>query len=150
MMEVVPSFAHKANLPFAPFRVLWIPSSARLVALGAHTTKQSGTFHIYKLAIEGEGDKGQLQLVLDSKSVPGSQHALQSGLKCATCELSDLSGPRLLAVGDFEGRARVWDVDRLSSGLQQPVFEINQPDKQIINSIAALPSNLLLTGTYFL
>jgi len=76
-------------------------------------------------------------------------------LKCGTCGLSGDGAPRLLAVGDFEGRARVWDLERMAKGAlcsgrdQQPLFVTPTPQEgpqQIVNCIAALPHHFLLTG----
>ncbi|ELR13708.1 monad, putative, partial [Acanthamoeba castellanii str. Neff] len=143
---IVPSFA-SAALPFAPFCTLWIPSSARLLALGCRQDGSAslGALHLYKL--EMPADSGQLRLLLDAAKQAGGKTTTglsRAGLKCGTFDLSTPSG-RLLAVGDFEGRVSVWDVERLQGERPlQTLFTIEGGHDQIVNSIDATP-HLLLT-----
>ncbi|ELR13321.1 monad, putative [Acanthamoeba castellanii str. Neff] len=148
---IVPSFA-SAALPFAPFCTLWIPSSARLLALGCRQDGSAslGALHLYKLEMPAD-DSGQLRLMLDAaKQAGGTKKTTtglsRAGLKCGTFDLSTPSG-RLLAVGDFEGRVSVWDVERLQGERPlQTLFTIEGGHDQIVNSIDATP-HLLLTGS---
>jgi hypothetical protein len=158
--SIVPSFA-STKLPFAPFCALWVPSSARLVALGCHQTSSSrgpatGGLQVYKLEMPpggGDDENGQLRLLLDASEHAGGGLG-KAGLKCGTFNLSTPASGRHLAVGDFSGRVSVWDTERLASNKLPPseaalvTIEAGQ-DSEIVNSIDAVP-NLIVSGTRFI
>lgn len=100
--QIIEHISHGVN--YAPFEVKWVPSSARLVALGCHP-KGTGAFEIYSM------EEGKLNLVKSSTK--------KEGLKCATFGAS-LYEQRHLATGDYKGQLSIWDLERP----EVPIYDV--------------------------
>ncbi|KAM3567719.1 hypothetical protein VYU27_010140, partial [Nannochloropsis oceanica] len=103
-------------LNYTPHDVKWVPSSARLVSMGA-TAGAKGILEIYALS------GGEL------KKTAEAEH--KHSFKCSTFGASTLE-ERNLATGDWSGGLSVWDLDHLSSG---PSLSLSTAHAGIINTI---------------
>jgi len=96
------------------FDVQWIPSSARLIAMGSHP-RGTGIWQVYQMS------KGELKL-LEEINTP-------SAIKCGT--ISGITrDARQLATGDFNGNLSLWDLENPT----QPLYSVNA-HSSIINGI---------------
>jgi len=155
---LVPSFATR-TLPFTPFCTQWIPSSARLLAIGHKASpRPQGVLHIYKLEMppsdgkdedreEGQAGRGELRLMVDITKEKAASLG-RTGLKCGAF-LGRGGGQgavlqRHLALGDFEGRLSLWDIDGMGGERAEPLFAVEGHDK-IVNAMDA-STNLILSG----
>eukprot|EP00640_Fibrocapsa_japonica_P002197 CAMPEP_0113939982 /NCGR_PEP_ID=MMETSP1339-20121228/6185_1 /TAXON_ID=94617 /ORGANISM="Fibrocapsa japonica" /LENGTH=353 /DNA_ID=CAMNT_0000943641 /DNA_START=29 /DNA_END=1087 /DNA_ORIENTATION=+ /assembly_acc=CAM_ASM_000762 len=104
---------HK-SLTFTPYDTLWIPCSARLVAMGI-TPKSKGILQVFEM------NRGDLNLV--------AEYEKPNGIKCGTFGASPLED-RSIAVGDYAGVLNIWDVERNDL----PIYSV-QAHTTIINAI---------------
>jgi len=77
------------------FDVQWIPSSARLIAMGSHA-RGTGVWQVYEMS------KGELHLI-EEVSKPS---AIKCGVWAGTSPHE-----RHLATGDFDGNLNIWDLE---------------------------------------
>ncbi|RUP46237.1 hypothetical protein BC936DRAFT_147178 [Jimgerdemannia flammicorona] len=101
-------------LPYNPFDVKWIPTSARFCVIGANG-RGNGIIAVYEI------DGKQLQLTHEAEK--------PSSFKCGTFGASTLH-TRHLATGDFAGKLQLWDLERT----EMPIFSIKAHDN-IINGM---------------
>lgn len=102
------------SVNYTLFDAVWVPSSARFVALGNHAR---GTGAIEICGLDG------------GKIVKKAEYEKPAALKCGTFGGSALE-ERHLATGDFKGYMMTWDLERMS----QPVYSA-QAHESIINCI---------------
>ncbi|KAK4301710.1 hypothetical protein Pmani_026168 [Petrolisthes manimaculis] len=102
------------SLNYSPFDVKWIPRSAKLVSVGSHP-RGTGALQVYEM------NEGELKILHDVER--------PKALKCGTFGGSSLED-RHLAVGDFDGKLEVIDLECPS----HPVYSV-QAHSQIINTI---------------
>jgi WD40 repeat protein len=103
------------SLTITIFETLWVPCSARFVALGS-TARNTGALYIYEL----EGNKLK-------KLKEAEKH---NSFKCGTFAASSLV-ERHLATGDFKGTLFVWDLERLSL----PIWHVKKAHDTIVNAM---------------
>eukprot|EP00035_Acanthoeca_spectabilis_P024396 m.453616 g.453616 ORF g.453616 m.453616 type:complete len:359 (+) comp20528_c0_seq1:213-1289(+) len=110
--QIIELAAHSVN--YTLFDAQFVPSSARLVALGNYAR---GTGAIEICAIE------------DGKIVVKKSHEKPAAFKCGTFRASSIE-ERSLATGDFKGALSVWDLERMGS----PIYHANAHEA-IVNCI---------------
>ncbi|XP_054733224.1 dynein axonemal assembly factor 10 [Anastrepha obliqua] len=105
------------NVDYTIYDVKWIPCSAKFVVLGSKPNS-NGILEIYELN--------------ESKAERIKQIVKKSAFKCGTFGASSLRN-RHMAIGDFEGRMQVLDLERP----ELPVYNV-EAHKSIINTIDAI------------
>mmetsp|Transcript_23191 Transcript_23191/g.60657 ORF Transcript_23191/g.60657 Transcript_23191/m.60657 type:complete len:359 (-) Transcript_23191:246-1322(-) len=110
--QIIELAAH--SVAYTLFDAKFVPSSARLVALGNHA-RNTGAIEL--CAIE------------DGRLVVKKKHEKPAGFKCGTFGGSRME-ERHLATGDFKGNLAVWDLERMSS----PVYHA-KAHEAIVNCI---------------
>ncbi|XP_034656596.1 WD repeat-containing protein 92 [Drosophila subobscura] len=114
-----------ASVNYTVYDTKWIPLSAKFVVLGSKANSQ-GVMDIYEL---NEGELVKVKTV--EKKV---------AFKCGTFGASSLRN-RHIAIGDFEGRLQVLDMERP----ELPVYNV-KAHKGIINTIDAIGGNQVDCG----
>lgn len=105
------------SLNFSIFDTKWIPLSAKFVVMGSKPNG-NGIVKIFEL------NSGDLDLIKEFES--------KASFKCGSFGASSARRPQL-AVGDFDGKLSVFDVERPS----EPTFQVDA-HKGIVNSIDAI------------
>ncbi|KAI8149453.1 WD repeat-containing protein 92-like protein [Fennellomyces sp. T-0311] len=85
------------DLTFTPYGIQWIPTSARLCAVGA-TGRGTGTVAVFEM------QSRQLALVGETET--------STPVRCCTMGAAD-GVTRRLATGNFDGQLQLWDTSRL-------------------------------------
>ncbi|CAL4131827.1 unnamed protein product, partial [Meganyctiphanes norvegica] len=102
------------NLNYSAFDVKWIPQSAKVVTLGS-LPRGTGSLQVYEM------NEGELNLLLNVER--------PKALKCGTFGASALEN-RHLAVGDFEGKLEIIDLNCH----ELPLYSV-KAHNEIINTI---------------
>ncbi len=121
----------------------WIPSSARLVAMGVHP-KTTGALQVHDTMQQHHylhhflyNVRGDLINIINTQVLqlgaqglqPTAQTTNPSGIRCGTMHASPLSD-RHLATGALDGTLHLWDLERM-----HPVFSYKQAHNDSINTI---------------
>ncbi|KAI9256516.1 WD repeat-containing protein 92-like protein [Phascolomyces articulosus] len=112
MTTLVPLISR--DLTFTPYSIQWIPTSARICAVGA-TSRGTGTVAVFEL------QSNALSLVGETETT--------TPVRCCTMGAAD-GITRRLATGDFDGQLQLWDTSRFDL----PVSTI-KAHETIINAI---------------
>ncbi|KAI7881280.1 WD40 repeat-like protein [Lichtheimia hyalospora FSU 10163] len=112
MTQVFPLI--QRDLSFTPYSLQWVPSSARLCAVGA-TTRGAGIISVYRV-------NGKRLEIANETETP-------MPLRCCSFGAADKT-TRHVATGDFDGRLQLWDTNRL----EIPISSVNAHDT-IINMV---------------
>ncbi|KAG4076788.1 hypothetical protein HA402_009134, partial [Bradysia odoriphaga] len=113
------------SLNFSIFDTKWIPLSAKFVVMGSKPNG-NGIVKIFEL------NAGDLDLVKEFEG--------KASFKCGSFNASSVRRPQL-AVGDFDGRLTVFDLERTS----EPTFQV-EAHKGIVNSIDAIGGATVTCG----
>ena len=89
-----------ANITFTPFETLWIPSSAKFIALG-ETPRREGSIALYEFDTDEKQSTPKLK--------ESRKHVKPYGFKCGSFGASTIN-KRHLATGDFKGNLCIWYV----------------------------------------
>ena len=90
------------SVAFTPFETIWIPSSAKFMAVGESPRRQ-GIISIYDFDTDEKGNEPKLK---ETKKITVSH-----GIKCATFNCCT-NNNRHLTTGDFDGNLCIWYVYR--------------------------------------
>ncbi|KAG5677388.1 hypothetical protein PVAND_007151 [Polypedilum vanderplanki] len=125
-MDKVQQLVHiEKCLNYSIYDVKWIPYSAKLISIGTKTNGK-GLIEIYEL------DSPNVKLI--------NQISCENALKCCSFGISS-PGERHLAVGDFNGKLKILDLEKPN----EPLYEV-QAHSEIINSLDAIGGSSTLCG----